>query len=136
MDRRMTDREVYPAIWIVLAGLAAAFFTWKYLLHEPTVSRCWFYQTWKLYCPGCGGTRALEALGKGNLMQSLWFHPAVPIVVLWATVYMTSQTTWRLRKKNGWVLHYDQRWPKWLVWLLAGNWICRNLLLLGFGISL
>ena len=136
MNRQMTDREVYPAAWITVAVLAAVFLIWRYVLHAPAVSGCWVYRTWHLYCPGCGGTRALIALAKGQLLQALWFHPIVPVTAIWASIYLASQTLWRLRGRSGWALHYDSRWPIWLLRLLVANWIVRNLLMLGFGIKL
>lgn len=136
MNRQMTDREVYPAAWVTVSALTAAFLIWKCVLHAPTVSGCWVYRTWHIYCPGCGGTRALMALAKGHLLQALWYHPVVPVAAIWTVVYLSSQTLWRLRGKSGWTLHYDLRWPKWLLWLLALNWIVKIFLLVGFGIEL
>lgn len=129
MNRRMTDREVYPAIWVTLAALLMAFLGWKYLLGQPTVSGCWFYSRWGVYCPGCGGTRALIALGKGRLLQALWYHPAVPVTALWAGAYLLSQTLWRLRGKRGRVLRYHPACPVVLLWLILANWLLKNLLL-------
>ena len=63
----VTDREAYPAAWITLGVLAAAFLIWRFALGEPTVSRCWVWEHWRVYCPGCGGTRALIALARGQL---------------------------------------------------------------------
>ena len=64
--RSITDREAYPAAWITLAVLAGAFLLWRFALGEPTISRCWVWEHWHIFCPGCGGTRALIALARGN----------------------------------------------------------------------
>jgi len=136
MSKQMTDREVYPTVWIVSATLLTAFLIWKYLLHEPTIAGCWIYQNLHVYCPGCGGTRSLTALLKGRLLQSLWYHPAVLITAGVTTIYLFSQTLWRLRGKKGWVLHYRASWPKSLLWLIVFNCVLRNFLLLCFGIGL
>ncbi len=37
--RSITDREAYPAAWITLAVLAAAFLLWRFALGEPTASQ-------------------------------------------------------------------------------------------------
>lgn len=38
-------------------------------------SECYFRTHWKLYCPGCGGTRALFALVQGDIVQSIKYNP-------------------------------------------------------------
>ena len=58
----MTDREAYPTAWITLAVLVLLYLLWRFALGAPTVSRCWVWEHWHVYCPGCGGTRALMAL--------------------------------------------------------------------------
>lgn len=136
MARHMTDREAYPAAWITLGALTAAFLGWKYLLGAPMVSDCWIWRHWRVYCPGCGGTRALKALAAGQLLRALIYHPAVPVMGALAVAYLTSQTIWRLRSRRGWVLRYDPRWPRMLVGLFLLHCAVRNVLWLGFGIPI
>ncbi len=53
---------------------------------------CIFYAVTGLYCPGCGGTRAAAALGKGHILLSFFYHPIVvygAIIYLW---FMISHT--------------------------------------------
>lgn len=38
---------------------------------------CIFNVVTGLYCPGCGGTRAMRALLAGHIWQSIKYHPAV-----------------------------------------------------------
>ena len=130
--RRMTDREVYPAAWILVGMLALAYLIWRYALGSPTVSRCWVWEHWGLYCPGCGGTRAVIALAHGQLLKALYYHPAVPVLAALGGVYLVSQTVWRMRGRRGWVLRYDPRWPAALAGLFLVNCAVRNLLWLGF----
>lgn len=132
----VTDREAYPAAWITLGVLAAAFLIWRFALGEPTVSRCWVWEHWRVYCPGCGGTRALIALARGQLGAALRYHPPVVITLALAGVYLLSQTVWRLRGRRGWVLHYRPWWPAAIVGLFLANCLVRNALWLGFGILL
>ena len=132
----ITDREAYPAAWITLGVLAAAFLIWRFALGEPTVSRCWVWEHWRVYCPGCGGTRALIALARGQLGAALRYHPPVVITLALAGAYLLSQTVWRLRGRRGWVLHYRPWWPAAIVGLFLTNCLARNALWLGFGIPL
>ena len=65
----VTDREVYPALWAALGLLAAGYLLWRFPLGRPTVSACWFYSRFHIYCPACGGTRALTALAHGQVVR-------------------------------------------------------------------
>lgn len=135
-QRKMTDREAYPAAWILVGTLALAYGIWRYVLGSPTVSRCWVWEHWGVYCPGCGGTRAVIALARGQMLEALYYHPAVPVLAALGGVYLVSQTVWRLRRRRGWVLRYDPRWPAVLVGLFLANCAVRNVLWLGFGIGI
>ena len=53
---------------------------------------CLFQQMTGLYCPGCGGTRAVRALLAGLPFLSFLYHPVVPymaVVAVWAVVFWT-----------------------------------------------
>ena len=132
----VTDREVYPALWAALGLLAAGYLLWRFPLGRPTVSACWFYSRFHIYCPGCGGTRALTALAHGQVVRSMYYHPAVPFAAVSAGGYLASQTVWRLRGRRGWVLRWDIRWLYAFLVLLAVNCALRNLLWVGFGVPL
>ena len=136
MNRQLTDREIYPAAWVTLAALGVGFLVWRYVLGAPTISGCWVWEHWRVYCPGCGGTRAVIALAQGHPLRAFYYHPAVPATAALAAVYMSSQTIWRLRRRRGWVLHYDSRWPVMLAGLFLVNCAVRNVLWLGFGIAI
>ena len=69
---------------------------------NPTVSRCWVWEHWHVYCPGCGGTRALIALAHAQLGTALRYHPPVVITLALAGAYLLTQTVWRLRGRRGW----------------------------------
>jgi len=50
---------------------------------------CLFQMMTGLYCPGCGGTRAVRALLSGHPVLSFLYHPVVPYmasVAVWAAV--------------------------------------------------
>ncbi|MCI2058939.1 MAG: DUF2752 domain-containing protein [Oscillibacter sp.] len=132
----ITDREAYPAAWLTLAALALGYFLWRFAWHAPALSACWFYTRWHVYCPGCGGTRALLALLGGHPLRSLYYHPAVLFAAGSVFLYLGSQTVWRLRGRRGWALHCSAAWFRWMAALLLLNCMLRNVLWFGFGIPL
>ncbi|MDE5768818.1 MAG: DUF2752 domain-containing protein [Oscillospiraceae bacterium] len=48
---------------------------------------CPFYALTNIYCPGCGGTRALLALLDGNLRLSVHENPAVLVLGICCMLY-------------------------------------------------
>lgn len=46
---------------------------------------CSFYEKTGVYCPGCGGTRAVFAFVEGKIVTSLYYHPAI---VYMAVIYL------------------------------------------------
>jgi len=132
----MTDREAFPAAWVSLLTGGAALLFWRFVLGGPSIGACWFYSRFHLYCPACGGTRALEALFHGQILRSFYFNPAVPLALLTAAFYLLSQLLWRLRGRRGWTLHYHNRWLSVLLAVLILNCALRNLLWFVFRIPL
>ena len=54
----------------------------RYLLLDGALSYdCVFLKTFSLYCPGCGGTRALAALLELNILKSFILYPPLLITV-------------------------------------------------------
>ena len=126
---------LYGLIFLVVGTicfLAYVFFAYPYLKNIE----CIFYHMIGCYCPGCGGTRAVIALLHGKFLTSLWYHP---IVIYSGTVYgvfMLSHTFEKFHlfgikgiKFHNWYLTVG-------VLILAGNWIFKNILLLGFQIKM
>lgn len=57
----------------VVTGIVHKFGTaWMELLPP-----CLFHEVTGMFCPGCGGTRAVMALAEMNLIKSFFFHPVV-----------------------------------------------------------
>lgn len=59
---------------------------------------CTLYTWTGLYCPGCGGTRAVFALAKGHFFESFYLHPFVPYAAVVGGWFMLSQTIERISK--------------------------------------
>lgn len=64
----------------------------------PSPVPCGFHAMTGLYCPGCGGTRAVAAFLEGKLVTSAYYHALVPYIAVWGGWFMLSQTIERLSK--------------------------------------
>ena len=62
---------------------------------------CLFRLATGLYCPGCGGTRALRLLLKGDLIGSLVYHPLVAYMIGAAGIVMLLRLRERGRAAGG-----------------------------------
>ncbi len=119
------------AVVILLAVLYQCVFK-KFFPNVP----CFFRTYLGIYCPGCGGTRALKALLQGHFLRAVWYHPLIPYGAVIFLGFLLTQGLQRMgfRKIKGWRFHY------WYLWvgaiLIAVNFIVKNILLLGFGIGM
>ena len=87
-----------------------------------------------IYCPGCGGTRAVIALFRGQFFKSFCYHPMVIYSAIIYLVYMITHTLERIsfgRIKG-------VRFRPWYLYgalaILAVNFLIKNILKFCFGI--
>lgn len=62
-------------------------------------AECFFRIHFHIYCPGCGGSRAVLALLRGNLIQSLKYNP-IPFLFLVYLFITTTLTSVKLFSKG------------------------------------
>ena len=92
MGRRMTEDDVFYIIgWALLVTVGLIALVW-YLFRLPLPSDCVFHAATGLYCPGCGGTRAVLSMLGGHFLKSLYYHPAVIPGALLYVVFMVLNT--------------------------------------------
>lgn len=103
---------------LYLWGLAAPFLSFIAIwLHQKLLAPlfpfkgCIWDKMLGIYCPGCGGTRAVLALLQGKPLLSLWYHPFVLYAAVLYAGFMISHTAagfWnlygRIRQKRAVVL--------------------------------
>lgn len=114
----------------ILMGYALLTWILPYLSH----SECVVYKALGVYCPGCGGTRAVVALLQGNLLKSAWYHPFVLYTAVMYAWFMLSHTLEKLHIPfvkgmivQDWVLYG-------MLVMIALNFVLKNFLKFCFGI--
>jgi len=95
---------------------------------------CFFKDALHLYCPLCGGTRAVEALSRFDFTEALAYNAAVVAFVIFLIVWdvaclirllLKKERWWTLPKKTWWVI----------VAVFLGYTLVRNLLMVFCGID-
>jgi len=97
---------------------------------------CFFSSVVGIYCPGCGGTRAVMALLEGKFLLAVWYHPLVPyLAVVWGG-FMLTQGLHRLGAGfiRGWKFHYWYLYGA--VIIVVCNFLIKNVLRLVWGITM
>lgn len=131
------EDEIYNlGLWFLVIG--SILFVLYIGVVEPLLPQngCFFWNILHLYCPGCGGTRSVHALMRGDVLLSLWYHPLVVYTVIVFGGFMLTNTLKRLHILHikGWKFH------NWYLYAALGivitNWVLRNVLLLALSITL
>ena len=89
------------------------------------------------YCPGCGGTRAVISLLRGEFLTSFICHPLVLYTAVVGGWFLISQTIARVSGRR---LNIGMKYRDGYVWaalvIVIANFIVKNLLLLLFHVDL
>ncbi|MEG2700204.1 MAG: DUF2752 domain-containing protein [Hungatella sp.] len=97
---------------------------------------CLFQLITGLYCPGCGGTRAVRYLLHGQLQKSIQYHP---LVLYMALVALLEGGSWALAKICGnpklYIRHYEVATYIGIV-IIVFNFCWKNYMLVVRGIDL
>lgn len=101
-----------------------------------TRSDCGFKTLFHCYCPGCGGSRALDAFLHGNILASLRSHPAIIITFCSFMAYLLPATYTFLIKRNGKLYYKFHNFSLWILLIvIVFHFVIRNLLLIVFHID-
>lgn len=129
----MNKQRTLLIVGIALASLGFVYLFIYYCFHIDLYKftplahmQCGFRKLTGLYCPGCGGTRSVMALLKGKLLTSLYYHP----LPLYCAVLYSNFAVRYLFRKHLKPAKFRMMYVFILVFLLLGNWIARNVLLI------
>lgn len=131
------QNALYSVGWAVAAlllagGAAVRIFD---LPVERFVLPCVLKKLTGLYCPGCGGTRAVLALLRGDLLCSLYCHPLVLYAAVLGAWFLASNLAERLLRRRVRIgLRYRHIYAAIAVGLMIAGMLFHNILKFGFGI--
>lgn len=108
----------------------------KYLLPMAPFQVCLWDKLVGIYCPGCGGTRAVEALFHGEILLSAWYHPAVIYGAVIYCIFMSSNLLQRISKGRIRGIRFHNWYLYGAVIIIVTNCLIRNYLRLRHGIYL
>ena len=91
---------------------------------------CLFWLTTGLYCPACGGTRALRALLRGDLRMSFQYHPLVLYMAAVFAVELAGYCLSKVTKNPRWYLGHETLFIYIGIGIIFVNWIFKNYMLL------
>ena len=120
------ERTLYRLGWILLAFAAGC----NILVHFTGIPHlpCILYTVTGLYCPGCGGTRAVWNFLHGHWLRAFSYHPFVPYCGSLFGWFMLSQTIERVSKGKLHIgMKYRNAYLYFGLFLVLANWIVRNL---------
>lgn len=89
-----------------------------------------------IYCPGCGGTRAMKFLFHGEFIKSIYYHPLVAYMVGFIGLFIISHTLKHLTKGRIKGIHYKSIYCYIAIIILILNFIWKNYYFLIKGVSL
>lgn len=127
-----SDTSLYIAGWCILAVLLllAGFTVVTGIDLSGFFGSCAFHALTGLYCPGCGGTRAMRALFAGKFTESFFYHPFVPYIVFFGTWFMISQTVERIfRGRIKVAMHFREVYIWGALAMILINFVVKNLAL-------
>lgn len=98
--------SLFTAVFVGIASLGGAYILISYYPeYRKFFPKCIFYELTGIYCPGCGTTRTIFYLGRGDLCQAWRYNPlllvSLPFLVWWI---------WRIALNKFW----DIPLPSWL----------------------
>ncbi len=97
---------------------------------------CLFHLLTGLYCPGCGGTRAILALLRGDIIGSFKYHPLILYIVVVTVVVTIAWLISRIKKRPSLIVKRIDLFVYIGIGVILVNWLYKNYMLLAKGVAL
>ena len=139
MQEKKIENIFYRIGCAAVIAVGVLFLLWKLtgftlLSYLPP---CVFHVLTGLYCPGCGGTRAVVALLDAHVVKSFFYYPMVPYAAIVCGWFLISQTIERVSRGHFPIGLHFRTWYLWIALLLIlGNCLIKNVALVAFHVDL
>ena len=119
---------------IVVAVLVAGFVVVTLLLKDREEMPCAFYSLIGLYCPGCGGTRAVYSLLRLRIFDAIKYNITVPFGAFVYIYYNIRAIICLVKKDDSYFKNNRYYLCIAFAAVLVCNFILKNMLLLCFDV--
>lgn len=123
------DRKIFWLGLLIALICIAGWIIYPHLSGLFGTGECRFKEATGLYCPGCGGTRAVRALLSGHLIRSFVYHPFVPYCIFMWTVYEGSHLLEMLHTPGIKGMRFREAYVYIGIGILLVNWMIKNIML-------
>lgn len=117
----------YKLFIIIVTILGLAFFGLLLSERMPIPIGCPFKALTGIPCPGCGGTRALQSILRGDILNALYINPLSCLLLCFLCILPLWAFYDGYKKKDSLMKFFHTPWPKpYLIILfcvLVANWI-------------
>lgn len=134
-----SDNGLYILGWCILGALAllGTFLRVTGWNLSQLLRPCGLHALTGLYCPGCGGTRAMRAFFAGDFLASFAYHPLVLFAAVIGGWFMVSQTIERISRGHIRIAMHMREIYLWAtLGLVIVNCLVKNIALLVFHVDL
>ena len=112
--------------YILIIFLGIIYFS--FLEKQIPIPTCPFYTHLGIFCPACGGTRAIISLLNFDLLSSFYYNPIVLYTIFFTTLYLiTELINLFFNKKINIPFNFILKFG---IFILFSNCIIRNILIL------
>jgi hypothetical protein len=140
MNQQKRRLATYLTVQLVVLFLIVGAFILRYVIdHAPgnengRISTCIMHNLLHIYCPFCGGTRAMVALVKGQIWNSLCYNPLSAYLTA-GFLYFDVVAAVRIKRNHPTPLSIP-KWY-WIVGIVIAVlvFLVRNVALIGFGLD-
>lgn len=102
MDMRKNKTD-WTYICVFIGTLIIVFSVTFYIIYLNKfikIPECAVYKTFGIYCPGCGGTRAVYSLYRGEILKSVFYNPIILYIIIVDFWYLITEGIAKIIKKE------------------------------------